>query len=124
MRRGLAALSTPVDQLTPSQLRLLIGQRENCARLVPIALDLLREDPLLEVDFYPGDLLSALCRLPADHWSAHPEDAAELGRLLDATPPDLSEEPSDRALRADIADFRRRTQSSPSPTRRSRKPLR
>ncbi len=113
VRRALRALATPTDQLSPGQIRLLIGQQAEYERLVPAALVLLRDDPLLETDFYPGDLLAAVCRLPAEHWSAHPDQVAEVRRLTGlatASPDWLSaERPSDRQVRADLAAFRQAT---------------
>lgn len=100
VRRALEALATPVAQRTPQQVRLLIGQQEDCPRLVPIALGWLADDPLLEVDFYPGDLLVAVCRLPAAFWSAHPDELAELDHLLATTAADLTDAPLPEAVAA------------------------
>jgi hypothetical protein len=53
----------PLDQFTAEDFRILIGQNIGTLHLLPRVLPLLRETPLLEGDFYPGDVLSAICRL-------------------------------------------------------------
>lgn len=100
VRRALEALATPVADRTPQQARLLIGQQEDCDRLVPIALGWLTDDPLLDVDFYPGDLLVAVCRLPDGFWSGHPDEQAQLEHLLTTTTADLTEAPLPEAIAA------------------------
>ncbi|MFE5586173.1 contact-dependent growth inhibition system immunity protein [Kitasatospora sp. NPDC056531] len=56
----------PVGGLTVEDLRLLIRQDVGLLHLLPMALELLQENPLAEGDLYPGDLLSAvLTRNPA-----------------------------------------------------------
>ena len=51
-----------IDTLTAADLRLLIGQKQGLSYLLPRAIGLLEQDPWLEADFYPGDLLSAVLR--------------------------------------------------------------
>jgi hypothetical protein len=71
----------PVAALTPEDLRLLIGQQIGVEVLVPHALAKLAHDPLVEGDFYPGDLLVTVMRLPVDYWNAHPEQATTLRKI-------------------------------------------
>jgi hypothetical protein len=56
---------------------LLIGQDVGTRHLVPLALSFLEGEPLVEGDYYPGDLLLALIQMPDTYWS--PE---EFRRLL------------------------------------------
>jgi hypothetical protein len=42
---------------------------------------LLADDPLVDGDMYPGDLLVAVLRLPPEYWAAHRDQAAELRRI-------------------------------------------
>ncbi|MBH1936928.1 hypothetical protein I5Q34_22100 [Streptomyces sp. AV19] len=85
----------PVGSLDPEDLRLLIGQDIGLPHLLPVAVGLLRADPLAEGDLYPGDLLSAvLTRNPAA-WRAVPEAARELRAVvtgLGGLPPGLRAE--------------------------------
>ena len=73
VRRTHALRSVPIAQLGIGDLRLLIAQGVARATLVPIALGMLRVEPLLEGDYYPGDLLFAVMRVPDAYWAAHPD---------------------------------------------------
>jgi hypothetical protein len=73
--------SVPVGELTVENLRLLLGQKIGAAFLVPLALDHLSSNPLAEGDYYRGDLLESVLRLPDEFWEAHPalnNDVVEL----------------------------------------------
>ena len=61
----------PLKQYPLEDLRLMIAQNVGLRYLVPLALDHLERHPLAEGDFYPGDLLTAVARLPDAFWSAH-----------------------------------------------------
>lgn len=71
IRRFYALRNTPIGTLSRADLRFLIGQHECLEFLVPMALGLLANDPWLEAEYYPGDLLSALLRIehPPQYWS-------------------------------------------------------
>lgn len=58
----------PLGQFTTEDLRIMIAQDIGAEVLKPFALEVLRQDPLAEGDYYPGDLLEAA----AKHW---PDDA-------------------------------------------------
>ena len=73
MRRCHALRSKPIDEFTVEDLRLMIQQQIGLRYLVPIALQHLREDPLAEGDFYPGDLLAAILRVTGDFWQQKPD---------------------------------------------------
>lgn len=51
----------------------MIGQHIGLELLVPIALERLAENPFEHGDYYPGDLLMNLLRLPADYWREQPD---------------------------------------------------
>jgi hypothetical protein len=66
----------PLQDFTVEDLRLMIGQRINSASLpylVPLAIEHLRDDPLVSGDFYPGDLLIYVVGLAAPFWAQHPD---------------------------------------------------
>lgn len=90
----------PVGELTPEDLRLLLGQQVGVDVLLPRALELLKRDPLIEGDFYPGDLLASVLRLPQSYWQHHPDLAEEAKVLLDS----IEELPQE--LEAGVAGFR------------------
>lgn len=52
----------------------MIEQQISLPHLVPLALDVLRTNPLAEGDFYPGDLLHAVLSVDDDYWPAHPDE--------------------------------------------------
>jgi hypothetical protein len=82
----------PVGELTPEDLRLLLGQQVGVDVLLPRALELLKHDPLAEGDIYPGDLLAAVLRLPQSYWRQHPDHAQKIRVALDSIeelPPEL-----------------------------------
>jgi hypothetical protein len=61
----------PLKSSRVEDLRLMIGQQVGVEYLVPRALDHLETHPLASGDFYPGDLLAVVVRLPDSFWSAH-----------------------------------------------------
>jgi hypothetical protein len=64
----------PLGTFSVENLRILIGQSISTPILVPLALSRLEEDPLVEGDFYPGDLLANLIGLDESFWRLHPEE--------------------------------------------------
>jgi hypothetical protein len=89
----------PVGSLDAEDLRVLVAQRVGLDVLVPRALTLLERDPLVEGDFYPGDVLVAVLRVPASYWSANQEQLARARRVVESV-----DEP-DADLKADIDAF-------------------
>ncbi|PWI09395.1 hypothetical protein DIZ27_16995 [Streptomyces sp. NWU339] len=82
----------PIGELTVEDMRLLIGQDIGLPYLLPLALEVLRDNPMAEGDMYEGDLLSAvLTRNPAV-WTGSSELDRELRVIvseLTDLPPDL-----------------------------------
>jgi hypothetical protein len=67
----------PLGTFTVGDLQTLIGQSISTPILVPLALARLEEDPLIEGDFYPGDLLASLVNLDETYeafWRLHPQE--------------------------------------------------
>ncbi|WDT87881.1 contact-dependent growth inhibition system immunity protein [Alteromonas sp. 009811495] len=61
----------PLKDLSPENLRLLIGQEIGLNYLVPIALDILEKDLLASGDMYDGDLLCSVARIKSDFWDSN-----------------------------------------------------
>ena len=59
--------------LKPSDIRLLIDQSIGLDDVVPIAIGILEENPLIEAEFYRGDLLKAVFGISKEYWSRHDE---------------------------------------------------
>ncbi|MFI2652256.1 contact-dependent growth inhibition system immunity protein [Micromonospora fulviviridis] len=54
----------PLAEFTVEDLRMMLGQEIGVPALLPLAVQVLLRDPLVEGDYYPGDLLSNVLRLP------------------------------------------------------------
>ncbi|MET9414673.1 contact-dependent growth inhibition system immunity protein [Streptomyces klenkii] len=63
----------PIGSLTVEDMRLLINQDVHLAHLLPLAVEVLRVDPLAEGDMYEGDLLAAVLTRGAEVWSEFPD---------------------------------------------------
>lgn len=84
VRTAHQARRIPLHELTNEHLRLLIGQKISLEYLVPIALRRLKENPFLAGDYYEGDVLENVLKIPQDFWQRHPELHFELdGIVLD-----------------------------------------
>jgi hypothetical protein len=83
----------------------MISQGVGLDWLIPIALDRLGPDPLLEGDFYPGDLLVAISHVGQDYWKVNPGSLQRARVLVDGVTSASS--PVSRAAR----DFLDRTRS-------------
>jgi contact-dependent growth inhibition (CDI) system CdiI-like immunity protein len=90
----------PIGQLGVEDLRVLIGQQVGLDVLVPIALDVLAAEPLTAGDFYPGDLLASVLRVPGDYWQIHPSWGARLRDIIRVV------EADDQYLQREISAFR------------------
>ena len=78
----------PVESLGDEDLRLLIGQGIGRQHLIPLALELLRLNPLAPGDLYDGALLQAVLSTDHGYWKAHPGLAAHLRTIIaDLDPP-------------------------------------
>ncbi len=73
IRRCLRLRRVPLAQLTASDLRVLICQDIGREWLVPRAIELLKPNPLLESEYYPGDLLISLLEIGPKFWSQNTE---------------------------------------------------
>jgi hypothetical protein len=62
------ALATPLRDLTNEQVRLLVSQGFGLEYVVPKAISILVENPLIGVTFYHGDLLSSCLKISPEFW--------------------------------------------------------
>ncbi|MEU9194463.1 contact-dependent growth inhibition system immunity protein [Streptomyces hundungensis] len=72
----------PIRELTVEHLRLLIRQDVGLAHLLPLALEVLRDDPMAEGDLFGGDLLSAVLATNPAVWEQWPSLGRELTRIV------------------------------------------
>lgn len=76
------ARKKPLSQLSKEEIRLLIGQKIGLRYLIPIALSILREDPLVEVSYFEGDLLLQLLHLSEEDWKHNEGDLESFQSLI------------------------------------------
>src|SRR5687768_1928222 len=82
VERHEAALATPLSELRPSQIAMLIRQRTELELVLPLALDILAEQPLIDGELYCGDLLNAVLGLPPEFWRDHSSAWYEVNAIL------------------------------------------
>jgi contact-dependent growth inhibition (CDI) system CdiI-like immunity protein len=71
-----------VGSMDIENLRVLLLQQESLAVLAPIALTHLKQNPLAEGDFYPGDLLTAVLKIPQTYWQQHPDQRRRASAVI------------------------------------------
>ncbi|MFD9725324.1 contact-dependent growth inhibition system immunity protein [Streptomyces sp. NPDC059072] len=86
VRKVHALRRVPLGDLRPADLRTLISQRVGLQYVLPLAVQLLMDEPLLDAYFYEGDLLLATVNAPTSAWAALPELAAQLRAVIAAQP--------------------------------------
>ena len=74
-------------------LRIMIGQEIGMDYLVPIALEFLKENPLVQGDFYPGDLLNNVLKINFSFWEENHDLKETLDLIIQDTPlvPEIEE---------------------------------
>ena len=88
----------PLGRLAVEDLRVLVAQDVGTETVLPMALGMLRFVPLLEGDYYPGDLLVAVLRQPDTYWATHRIEADLLREALARLDPDDPDYPVDSDL--------------------------
>ena len=72
----------PLRDFTVEDMRIMIGQHFSLEFLIPLALERLRQEPLAEGAFYPGDLLAVVLRAGAAFWQRCPDFRDGPGRFI------------------------------------------
>jgi hypothetical protein len=73
-----------LEDFSPEDLRILIGQQIGIQHLVPLALTVLQDNPLAEGNFYEGDLLCCLLRyVPCEYWKEKRSNAEDLSIIIE-----------------------------------------
>ncbi len=84
----------PLGYFSPGDVRVMISQDIGAAFLMPLALALLRQDPMVCGDYYEGDLLMAALRVDADHFRSRPDWAADLAAACVRAVPAIESDPT------------------------------
>jgi hypothetical protein len=87
IRRCLALRRKPLSQFTTEDLRLMLGQQIAVPILLPMAVAVLADDPFCRGNYYPGDLLHNVVRLPEEAWDGAGRLRDRLVEVLRATAP-------------------------------------
>jgi len=67
------AINKKLKDLSPNEIRVLVGQSISLSYVVPLALDLLERDPLIFAGRYKGDLLVRVLDIPKSFWIENQE---------------------------------------------------
>ncbi|MEV3993629.1 contact-dependent growth inhibition system immunity protein [Streptomyces sp. NPDC049837] len=86
MRKVHELRQVPLGELGPADLRTLVSQQVALPYVLPLAVRLLREEPLLDAYFYDGDLLLAVVNVPASAWDLYPHLRTQLRSVIAALP--------------------------------------
>lgn len=76
----------PLGELSPADLRTLLSQQVALSYVLPLAVRLLSEEPMLDAYFYEGDLLLAAVNVPASAWALFPDLGTRLRTVITALP--------------------------------------
>jgi hypothetical protein len=76
------ALVSPLGQLGPNELRLLLGHGRGLRWLLPLALERLEREPFAGGDRGPGELLTAALSVDPAEWAREPEWLGRLARVV------------------------------------------
>jgi len=60
----------PLGKLSAGDIRFLLGQEIGMNYVLPLAITLLEDNPILETDYYEGDLLCSTLRLNAKYFNS------------------------------------------------------
>ncbi|GGW50065.1 contact-dependent growth inhibition system immunity protein [Streptomyces xantholiticus] len=99
-----------LGELGPADLRTLISQQVALPYVLPLAVRLLLEEPLLDAYFYEGDLLLAAVNAPASAWALLPDPGARL-RAVITTLPEAAVADLPRGAAEELARFVARPES-------------
>jgi hypothetical protein len=61
----------------------MIGQNIGLDHLIPLAIEKLKQNPLAEGNFYPGDLLVNVLRADCKFWLKHSDIKMETAQIAD-----------------------------------------
>jgi hypothetical protein len=71
-----------IEKLEPKDVRLLVGQHVGLQYLIPVALDILRDDLFKDTELYQGDLLQNVMKVNKEFWDHNEDLRDQLDALL------------------------------------------
>ncbi|GAB5566121.1 MAG: hypothetical protein Wins2KO_31840 [Winogradskyella sp.] len=75
-------LNKKLKHYNNEDLRLMISQNCGLKYLVPLAVNILKINPLVEANFYEGDLLFAILSVDENFWNEYPNLKEEIIQLF------------------------------------------
>jgi hypothetical protein len=82
VRRCYTLRRKPLQDLAPNEVGLAVRQKIGIPYILDFAVGIVRDEPLLEGDHYPGDILSALLQVADEDWSLRPGLKQDLQPIL------------------------------------------
>jgi hypothetical protein len=74
--------TVPLNKFTTEDLRMMIGQKFSLDYLIPLALDVLAEDPMAEGHHYPGALIESILKVDPQFWEFNKDLWLKANRLV------------------------------------------
>ena len=81
--RAHAVRRKPLAQFTLPDISVALIQQVGVSYVIPMAIDVVEQDPFAASRFYEGDLLCALLQIPNDYWAAHEQLRDRVGRVYE-----------------------------------------
>ena len=75
--------SKPLSDFTVGDLRVMIERQLSLRQLVPLAIEILEENPLAEA-YHPGDLLEAVLAVDKQYWRANKDQWEAVNEIADS----------------------------------------
>ena len=73
IEKCMVARSKKLKDLSVDEIRVLLSQLIGLAYIVPLALNIVEQDPLISSGLYSGDLAVSLFNIDEEFWSNNPE---------------------------------------------------
>ena len=69
IKRCIELTKIPLDRFTAGDLRIMKGQGFGLTYLIPLAIEMLKENIFIYADFYEGDLLNNVLAIETNFWN-------------------------------------------------------
>jgi hypothetical protein len=81
-KRCIQLTKIPIADFAIEDLRIMIGQGFGLTYLIPLAIEKLKENILVEGDLYPGDLLSSILKIDKRFWGENKQLLSDLKTII------------------------------------------
>ncbi len=71
-----------LKDFSPADLRVMIGQSISLKYLIPLALDILENDPFIDAYYFDGDLLTVVLTSSKEYWENMPIERERLKNIV------------------------------------------